>query len=429
MSRRNIFILGLDELNHQELRKLPGAEENAFHQLLTVEELQAGTVSVPDLLDQAHRQLDAFEGSIDAIAGYWDFPISVMVPILCQRYGLPSADLEAVAKCEHKYWSRLEQQKVIEDYPAFGLIDVDDPSAAMPEHVSYPAWIKPVKSTSSEGAHRIADDHELHEALEDERHVIGRMGDTFTHVLQMLDLPEEIEAIGGSAAMVEEAASGDQYTVEGFSHAGKIEIYGVIDSITYEGSSSFLRYQYPSELPQAVQERMAEATRKVIAGVGLDHSTFNVEYFWNPDTQKLNLLEINARHSQSHDRLFELVDGRPNHAAMLDLALGRKPTMPNRQGPFQAAATWFLRRFTDGVVHRVPTDEEVQALEQKLPGTAIQIDIKEGDRLSDADAEDSNSFALAEIFTAGADEQELIANYEECVAALHFEIEDRTEEA
>lgn len=429
MSRRNIFILGLDELNHQELRKLPGAEEYAFHQLLTVEELQAGTVSVPDLLDQAHRQLDAFEGSIDAIAGYWDFPISVMVPILCQRYGLPSADLEAVAKCEHKYWSRLEQQKVIEDYPAFGLIDVDDSSAEMPEHVSYPAWIKPVKSTSSEGAHRIADDQELHDALEDERHVIGRMGDTFTDVLQMLDLPEEIEAIGGSAAMVEEAASGDQYTVEGFSHAGGIEIYGVIDSMTYEGSSSFLRYQYPSELPQAVQERMAAVTRKVIAGVGLDHSTFNIEYFWNPETQKLNLLEINARHSQSHDRLFELVDGRPNHAAMLDLALGRKPAMLNRDGPFDAAATWFLRRFTDGVVRRVPTAEEVQQLEQKLPGTAIQIDIEEGHRLSDADAEDSNSFALAEIFTAGADEQELIANYEECVAALHFEIEDRTEEA
>lgn len=426
--RRNIFILGLDELNHQELRKLPGAEGNDFHQLLTIEELQAGTVSVPDLLEKAHRQLDAFEGTIDAIAGYWDFPVGVMVPILCQRYGLPSADLEAVAKCEHKYWSRLEQQKVIEEYPAFGLIDVNDPSATMPEHVSYPAWVKPVKSTSSEGAHRIADDQELRAVLADEREVIGRMGDTFTDVLKMLDLPEEIAAIGGSAAMVEEAVSGDQYTVEGFSYGGHIEIYGVIDSMTYEGSSSFLRYQYPSELPQEVQQRMAEATRKVIAGIGLDHSTFNVEFFWNPQTQKLNLLEINPRHSQSHDRLFELVDGRPNHAAMVDLALGRKPAMLNREGPFHAAATWFLRRFVDGVVRRVPTAQEVEELEQKLPGTAIQIDIKEGDRLSDALAEDSNSFALAEIFTAGADEQELIANYEECVAALNFEIEDRTDE-
>src|SRR5690625_4716344 len=153
---RNIFVLGLDELNHQELRKLPNAEGYDFHQLLTVEQLQSGTVSVPDLLEEAHRQLDDFEGSIDAIVGYWDFPISVMVPILCQRYGLPSADLEAVAKCEHKYWSRLEQQKVIDEYPAFGLIDVEDDSPMMPEHVSYPAWIKPVKSTSSEGAHRIA---------------------------------------------------------------------------------------------------------------------------------------------------------------------------------------------------------------------------------------------------------------------------------
>src|SRR5699024_4411967 len=147
--------------NHEELRRLPGSAGREFHQLLTFEELVEGSVSLPDLLDEAQRQLDAFDGPIDAIVGYWDFPVSVMVPILCDRYGLPSGDLEAVAKCEHKYWSRLEQQKVIDEHPAFGLIDLEDPAATLPDHMNFPAWIKPIKSTSSEGAHYIENDEQL----------------------------------------------------------------------------------------------------------------------------------------------------------------------------------------------------------------------------------------------------------------------------
>lgn len=426
---RNVFVLGLDDLNLEALRQVPGADEYTFHQLLTFEQLQGGTVSVPRLLEQAEHQLQSFEGTIDAIVGYWDFPVTVMVPILCERYGLPSADLKAIAACEHKYWSRLEQQKVIEEYPGFGLIDLDDPQASLPQHMSYPAWIKPIKSTSSEGAYRIEDDAELQAALEEERQIVGRLGGTFNDVLAMIDLPEEIADVGGSACMVEEEASGDMLTVEGFSTEDRVEIYGIIDSHTYEGTSSFLRYQYPSKLPQDVQRKIADVSRRVITGIGLRHSTFNIEYFWDPSTDRLNLLEINPRHSQSHAQLFQLVDGRPNHSCMLDLALGREPQPPAEQGRFNTAATWFLRRFADGVVRRVPTAEEIRNIEQKLPGTTIQIEVEPGHRLSEGIAEDSYSFVLAEIFTAGVDEQEMTDTYHQVIDALHFEFEDQPEGA
>lgn len=425
----NIFVLGLDELNHEVLSTLPGAADYTFHQLLTIEELQSGTVSVPELLTKAQHQLDSFDGSVDAILGYWDFPVTVMVPILCERYRLPSAELKAVARCEHKYWSRLEQQKVIEEHPAFGLIELDDPEASLPEHVSYPAWIKPIKSTSSEGAYRVEDDAQLREALKEERQVVDRLGGTFDDVLGMIDLPEEIADVGGSACMVEEEASGDMLTVEGFSHRDGVEVYGVIDSYTYEGTSSFLRYQYPSKLRPEIQEKVTEISRRVISSLGLTHSTFNIEYFWDPATQRLNLLEVNPRLSQSHAQLFELVDGRSNHACMIDLALGRHPQAPQERGPFSAAATWFLRRFSDGVVQRAPTAEEVEAIEQKLPGTTVQIDVDEGDRLSEADAEDSYSYVLAEIITAGGDEEEMTETYHQAVAALDFQIDERSEGA
>ncbi len=422
---RNIFVLGLDDLNHRALKKLPGAEDYTYHQLLTFDELQDSAHTVNSLLEKAEQQLDAFEGSIDAIVAYWDFPATAMAPILAERHGLPHANLKGIATVEHKYWSRLEQQKVAADeVPGFGLIDVNDDEASLPEGVSYPAWIKPIKSTSSEGAYRITDDDSLREAIKEERQAVNRMGGGFNEVLERIDLPDEIAEIGGSAAMVEEEASGAMLTVEGFSHDGQVEIYGVIDSHLYEGTSSFLRYQYPSSLPEDVQERIADVSKKVIRAVGLEHSTFNIEYFWDAENRKLQLLEINSRHSQSHAQLFHLVDGRPNHACMVDLALGNQPAMPAQNGEFKVAGTWFLRVFEDGWIKRVPTEEEVRALEEKYPGTAIQIEKTADRRLSGDVAEDSYSYTLAEIFTAGQSEEEMVETYNKVVDELNFEIED-----
>lgn len=421
----NIFVIGLDEPNHQQLRLLPGAADYEFHQLLTLPETQDGTVSVSHLLDKAHRQLGEFDGSIDAIMGFWDFPVNMLVPILCSRYGLISADLEAVVKCEHKYWSRLAQQKVIDEYPAFGLIDLGDPDATLPEHMSYPAWIKPIMSKSSEGAHPIDDDGQLQRALEDERQVGDRLGGPFNEVLELLELPDDISGIG-SACMVEEAAVGEQFTVEGFARGEHVEIYGVIDALTYEDSPSFLRYRYPSTLPTAVRERMSEVSRRTISAVGLRNSTFNIEYFWEAETERLNVLEVNTRHSQSHAPLFERVDGRPNHSCMIDLALDREPRVPGNAGEFKAASKWFLRHFSDGVVRRAPTALNIEEIEKNLPGTSIDLLVEQGTRLSagGAEGEDSFSHTLAEIVTVGIDDAEVVENYRRCLAALDLEIDD-----
>lgn len=426
---QNVFVLGLDEPGHASLQTMPDADRYTFHQLLTREELQEGTVSVPELLEEARRQLDAFDGSVDAIVGYWDFPVTMMVTILCQERGLRSASLEAVVKCEHKYWSRLEQQKVIDEHPPFALLDLSEDDPTLPDGLSYPVWIKPIKSASSAGAHHVENDEQLKAAVVLERDEVDRMGGPFNDILNMLDLPPEVAEVGGSACMVEEEATGSQVTVEGYSYDDEIEIYGVIDSITHPDVASFLRYEYPSpRVPQHIQNYMADVSRRVIAAVGLKNSTFNIEYFWDQDTEKLNLLEVNARHSQSHAPLFTLVDGIPNHAFMVDLALGRNPRdLARGQGAFETAGKWFLRRFSDGVVTRVPTPEEIADLEAEIPGTTIEITVTEGERLSEAEGEDSFSYVLAEIVLGARDETELADRYDRCVEALQFEIEAITE--
>lgn len=422
--QQHIFVLGLEARNQAELEALPHAEQYAFHSLLTIEEMQEGRVSFSEILEKSQGRLDAFHDSIDAIVGYWDFPVNMLVPILSRQYGLPSKDLEAVVKCEHKYWSRLEQQKVIDQYPAFGLIDVDDPMATLPPHMSYPVWVKPIQSFSSQGAHYAPNQAALREALATERQQPHSFGDAFDEVLKFLDLPEQVSGISGHAYMVEEAVDGQQCTLEGYSWDDQVEVIGVVDSILYDDSPSFLRYQYPSRLPEHALAKMAETTRTVIRAIGLKNSTFNIEYFWDEATQRLALLEINSRHSQSHAKIFHWVDGMPNHLAMVDLALGRRPHMPERKGDYPIAAKWMLRRFTDGMVHRVPSSEEIAAVEQRFPAVSIKIVAKEHTRLSDMEGQDSYSFMLAEISVAGASEHELQEIYDDCCNALVFTIED-----
>lgn len=420
--RRNIFVLGLDETNRATLEQLPAADRYGFHRLLTIEELQQGhEIPMQQLLDRAVRQLEAFDGTIDAIVGYWDFPVSSMVPILNARFGLRSASLESVLRCEHKYLSRVEQAKVIDEYPRFALVDPDDPGRPA---LAYPFWVKPVKSFSGELAFRVDDDAGYQHALQEIRDGIDRVAAPFEWVLAHADVPPEIADIGGHACLAEEAVDGHQATVEGYSLDGHVETYGTIDSLCYPDSPSFLRFQYPSQLPDAVIERMSRVACTVIQQVGLDASTFNVEFFWDAETDAIRLLEVNPRHSQSHSHLFADVDGAPNHMAMVDLALGSRPRFPHREGPYAVAAKWFLRRFTDGVVTRSPTPEEVAAIESDIPGVVVHLVAEEGDRLSDLYDQDSYSYKLANIYVGAADEQELAATYERCVAALPYEFEE-----
>jgi hypothetical protein len=421
----NVFVLGLDEHNKWILRNLPDAAQYHFHALLSMAEMRSGEeIALGELLDKAGRQLDAFEGSIDAIIGFWDFPVTIMVPILCQRLGgLCCASLEAVVKCEHKYWSRLEQQKVIEEYPRFGLVDPEHDTAP-PPGMSYPLWVKPVKSFSSYLAFGVANQQEFQDALARIRTRIGWVGAPFETVLERLELPPEIASVGGKVCLAEETLSGRQLTFEGYRYHGRTHALGVVDSITHNESPSFLRYQYPASIPDRVIGRMADISDRVVGQIGLEHTTFNIEFFWDEDTDALGVLEINPRHSQSHAELFAQVDGAPNHLAMLRLALGRDPELPHRQGPYRIAAKWFVRHWTDGVVRRRPSEQEIEQVQREMPGVTIEVTVNEGDRLSELIGQDSYSYSIANIYLGAQDEAELIEKYQRCVQALPFEIND-----
>ncbi|WP_052863259.1 ATP-grasp domain-containing protein [Streptomyces niger] len=413
----------MDEGNLRELQAVPDAAEYAFHGLLTPSELQEGEVSVPELLEKAHGILDAFDGSIDAIVTYWDFPASTLVPILGERYGTRHTSLESIVKCEHKYWSRLEQQKVIDEHPRFGRVDLTAEHPEPPEGVRFPMWLKPALSYSSELAYGVKNEAEFQEAVEKIRQGISRVGRPFEYIMEQLELPPEMSGVGGQVCLAEEAIHGIQVAVEGYVLNGEVTVYGTLDSINYPDSSSFLRHQYPSTLPPEVVQRLRVASERVMRQIGMEAATFSIEYFYDPHTDRINLLEINPRHSQSHAEMFHYVHGEPNHHVMVALALGKDPRWTPGAGEYRMAAKWYYRWFTDAVVKNVPTPAEIEHIEQEIPGVQIEMVPEEGRNLSESPQQDSYSCELAHIITGADSVEEMTEKYDRCVAALneHFE--------
>jgi hypothetical protein len=425
--RKNVFVLGLDEFHLRQLEALHRANEYRFHELYRRKDVKSGREDVAEtVLTGVRRILARFPGPIDAIVGYWDFPVSTMLPLLRRAEHLPTPSFESVLKCEHKYWSRLEQARVISDsIPEFCVINpfLDDVTGQIT--VDYPFWIKPVKSVLSYLGFKVHSDEELNLAISSIRAGISRIATAFNYLLKFADLPDEIAGIDGRHCIVESLISQErQCTLEGYAYHDEIVVYGAVDSIR-EGKhrSSFARYQYPSTLPEPVLNRMAELSRRFLSHIGFMDSPFNIEFYWDEHTDRISLLEVNPRISKSHCPLFKKVDGEFHHQVMLDVALGQRPDFPYRQGEHKLAAKFMWRTYEDAIVRRVPTAEELRALCEEIPGAEIELHLQEETRLSELPHQDSYSYELAAIFLGGDSEAELMRKYARCQAAMHLQLE------
>lgn len=420
---KNIFVVGLDPFNGRKLESIAKKKPYQFHSLLDVKQVkQRGILSSEDLVTQAEQILKSFPGRVDAIVGYWDFPVTCLVPLLSHRRGLTASSFESVLKCEHKYWCRLEQSKVIKETPKFCAINPFDDQAISQIPLDYPFWIKPVKAFASQLGFRIHNAQELQNSLQIIRRGISRFASPFNYFLQQVSLPDEIAPVGGEWCIAEEIISGYQCTLEGYVYQGELTVYGVVDSIRESNRSTFSRYQYPSHLPKQIQKRMIDIAGTVMTHIGYNNAPFNMEFFYDKANEKLWLLEINPRISQSHCDLFEKVDGASHHEVMIELALGEKPCFPHRKGEFKYAAKFFLRYQGDAVVKKCPRLDELQRVRELFPGTLFNIHVKEGMRLSDLLYQESYSYELGYICMGANSEHELLENYHQVLKHLTFEM-------
>lgn len=426
MKKKNLFVIGLNEFNRIKLASLQNAEAYHFHELLSYKEVtEQEEYPVLDLLHKAEEQLSSFQERKDGIIGYMDFPVSTMVPVLSERFGLRSAPVASFLKCEHKYWSRLEQQLSIPEHiPAFCLFDPFQESSIDSIGLEYPYWIKPVKSFGSHLGFKVKNRQDLDDALPVIRDQISRISRPFDRLVEHLnpDMPDAVKDVDAHCFLAEELIGGLQCTLEGCMHDQELYVHGIVDSIRYPNQSVFFRYQYPSALPKRVQQQMARIAKRFLTHIGYNNSSFNMEFFWDRRLDKIYMLEVNTRVAQHHSDLFEKVDGVSNHQVPVDLALGKTPVIPNKEGPFKIAAAFFYREFEDARVERIPGETEIKRIEQQVPGTLIQIDITPGMYLSDLPEQDSYSYICALIYMGASDQKTLLKNYHRCLQALNFKL-------
>lgn len=430
--RKNIFVLGYDKRHVQDIVKIPDADAFCFHPLLRTDEIvHRKNFHIDEKLEKARKVLSSFDGTVDAIICHWDFPATPMAAILCGEFGLLSPSLEAVLKCSHKYWSRLEQQKAApEATPGFCVLDPFDENAVDKLTLDYPFWIKPIKGYGSTLGFRINNTQDLNRALEVIKERIRRIGDPFNTILEKADLPPELGKVDGNYLIAENLIHGREIAPEGYIQHGEFHVHGVIDMVRDNNHKSFLRYEYPSQAPHRIQGRAIELAEKILRQIGFDNGCFNMEFFWEEASDDLWIIEINPRISQSHSYQFEMVDGMSNHEVAVHVALGDSPRFEHGNGPRNHAAKFLLRHYTqqDAVVTRAPDDDQLSRLAEAQPDTRVLLKAKKGMRLSDIPDQDPYSYVLAEVDVAGSTQHDMLERYRKAITWLPFEFSPLPEE-
>ena len=423
-AKKTIFTVGVAEYNLDLIRAIPGASDWELVPALKKKDVQPphGRIDFDELYDKAKTIIEDHGGKPDAIIGDLDFPVTALVALLNRAYGLPGATPEAVARCEHKYWMRLIQEKTFPgEVPGFKPVNPFEPEKAAREGLDFPYWLKPVKGHSSVLGFMVEDEGDLNEALHACRQKIHLIGQPFNAFLDKLEDTGEIGDVDGNYAVAEELISAkDQFTLEGYVWQGEPKIYAAVESRrTGRHGSTFYCFQYPARLSDEVLERATEISKTMLKALDYDGSPFNIEFFHDPETGALHLLEIKARISKSHSPLFRMVDGVTQHKVAIDLALGREPDMPDGEGKDALAGKFILRSFeADGIVKRVPDAEEIAALERVLPDIDAKVLVEKDTRLSDLFYQESYSYELVDVFLGGSDQEMLEDAYRRAIDSL-----------
>jgi hypothetical protein len=340
-------------------------------------------------------------GAVDGVFSASDYPGATVAAALATRLGLPGSDPSRVLRASHKYYSRRAQREVVpEAVPRFALLRPGG-NARVP--FPFPVFVKPVKGSYSVLARRMDAQTELEDFLaspevreftNDYLAIFNRLVSAFT--------PFEYD---GRWLLVEEVLRGRLVTVEGYVCAGEIRPLGIVDSVLHP-QGSFARFDYPSSLPADVQARMHAIAQRVIERLELDWTLWNIEMAWDPERDRIAIVEVNPRICGQFADLYQKVDGTNGYAVALSLACGEQPKVVRGAGRYRLASSYPLRVFEPVRVARAPTQDDVASAAALHAQTRIWTECAAGDALAEfAAGEDGASFRYA-VVNLGADTAE-----------------------
>lgn len=291
--------------------------------------------------------------------------------LLAERMGWPGTPVRAVLACQHKLYAREVLAQVCpEANVPFARLQAEY-GGPVPSDLRYPLFVKPVKAAFSVLARTVHNVEELHHHTRFGRWelwVIRHLVEPFERVLRQR-LPWVSSA---HSLMVEQPVEAPQYCLDGYVFNGEMHRLGVIGVDMYPGTQAFMRWDYPSRLAPEPTERATEVARRFLAAVGFTHGLFNMEFFHDPQTDVLTVIEFNPRMASQFSDLYQRVDGIDLHSIAFCLAHGQDPKMLPRVQPTAGAAASFVYRFFDPEhMPSMPTAAQRQALHQAYPDVLL----------------------------------------------------------
>ncbi len=335
--------------------------------------------------------------------------------LLAERMGWPGTSVEAILACQHKLYARQVLEQVCpEANLRFAGLDAAY-GEPVPDGLSYPAFVKPVKAAFSVLAANVPDRDTLQAHTRFgawELWVIRHLVEPFEKIVRQR-LPQ-----AGTAhrMLLEQPVTAPQYNLDGFVFNGVVQEIGIVQAVMYPGTDAFMRFDYPSGLQQPVHDQALEVARKFLRAIGFTHGMFNMEFFHDAASGKLTVIEFNPRMAPQFSDLYLRVDGIDLHRMALELAWGRDPGLLPRSIPVAGVASSFVYRiFNPDTPLRAPAQGERDAFAQEFPdGLLLEFPKPRGSMRRDFKWLGSYRYAI--IHLGGADKQQLRRRCEQASA-------------
>jgi len=323
-----------------------------------------------------------------------------------------------VMTAQHKYSARLEQRRIAPGtVPAFSVFPY---GIQEPEQVGlpFPFYVKPVRATFSVLARKVTNFAELRRHLSFsflEELIIRRLVKPFNDLMPAYT----DHTLDAHHLIAEEPVHGMEVNVDGYVREGRVTFLGLSDAVMFPGTDAFERFVYPSRVPPAVQERMRELAALLLTGMGYRHGFFNIELFWNPQTDRLSIVELNPRLASQLAGLYQRVDGIDPLRMLLDLCTGAAPDTRRAPTGCAIAASLVSRRFDGQPLEREPRDEDVASVRARYPDATIMLYLKRGRALA-REMKWLGSYRYAVINMGAASETLLNHRHAEILNELHL---------
>ncbi len=224
-------------------------------------------VAFDDPVVAARRLLDLV-GDIDGVVGT-DGAAVVVAAETARALGLSTNPSDSVLAAGNKYLQRRAAEAAGVSQPAFALIDNVNPFTWS----TFPAVVKPLDRSASQGVLRVDSIVELHDAVRTVREIVGP----------------------GSPLLVEAFVPGIEVAVEGLVRSGRLDVLAVFDKPNTPQGPTFPETLLvsPARLEPVALDRVLAVAADAVASIGLMEGPVHIEC--KVDGPNVWFLELAAR--------------------------------------------------------------------------------------------------------------------------------------